>query len=72
MLLRRSDGWRELTVYKGSLPELTLPDGGTVCQSMAIARWAARMASAGAPPVPRPAPWRRGPAPAELRAPGAR
>ena len=46
MLLRRSDGWRELTVYKGSLPELTLPDGGTVCQSMAIARWAARMAGA--------------------------
>lgn len=35
---------REKTVYKGAVPELTLSDGSTVCQSMAIARWAARMA----------------------------
>jgi len=39
------DGWRDLTVHRGALPELTLPDGSTMCQSMAIARWAARMAS---------------------------
>ena len=39
------DGWRDLTVHRGALPELTLPDGSTVCQSMAIARWAARMSS---------------------------
>jgi hypothetical protein len=42
---RGPGAWRDLSVHRIALPELTLPDGSTVCQSMAIARWAARTAS---------------------------
>ena len=42
---RGPGAWRDLSVNRIALPELTLPDGSTVCQSMAIARWAARWAT---------------------------